>query len=206
MPTTLAVTDCQTADDVRANALAVARRAQARDAELRRNALTIAKPPAPEPVPEQDVAPAPQPALMTEAQLDAWIRQHEDKMRAVLRELDEERGLAAMKQLPSVNQIILAVCKAFNVPKTDILSPRRTASIVKPRQIAMMLAKALTCKSLPEIGRRFGGKDHTTVLHAVRKLDWLKQKLEAELTLDDAVDLWALRALQHYCEETGDKV
>jgi chromosomal replication initiator protein len=53
------------------------------------------------------------------------------------------------------------------------LSSRRTANVVRPRQIAMYLAKVLTLRSLPEIGRRFGGRDHTTVLHAVRKIEGL---------------------------------
>ncbi|MGB6503695.1 MAG: helix-turn-helix domain-containing protein, partial [Xanthobacteraceae bacterium] len=47
----------------------------------------------------------------------------------------------------------------------------RTANVVRPRQVAMYLAKVLTLRSLPEIGRRFGGRDHTTVLHAVRKIE-----------------------------------
>ena len=59
----------------------------------------------------------------------------------------------------------------FNVSKADLLSSRRTRTIVRPRQIAMYLAKMLTPRSLPEIGRRFGGRDHTTVLHAVRKIE-----------------------------------
>jgi chromosomal replication initiator protein len=53
------------------------------------------------------------------------------------------------------------------------LSSRRTANVVRPRQVAMYLAKSLTLRSLPEIGRRFGGRDHTTVLHAVRKIEGL---------------------------------
>ena len=48
---------------------------------------------------------------------------------------------------------------------------QRTANVVRPRQVAMYLAKTLTLRSLPEIGRRFGGRDHTTVLHAVRKIE-----------------------------------
>ena len=55
--------------------------------------------------------------------------------------------------------------------RSDILSERRTAAVVRPRQIAMYLSKLLTLRSLPEIGRRFGGRDHTTVLHAVRKIE-----------------------------------
>ena len=62
------------------------------------------------------------------------------------------------------------VAEHFNVTVADILSARRTANVVRPRQIAMYLTKVLTLRSLPEIGRRFGGRDHTTVLHAVHKL------------------------------------
>ncbi len=72
-----------------------------------------------------------------------------------------------------VDDILRVVAKHYNVSRADILSQRRTANVVKPRQIAMYLAKMLTLRSLPEIGRRFGGRDHTTVLHAVRKIDGL---------------------------------
>jgi len=56
------------------------------------------------------------------------------------------------------------------VTVTDINSQRRTAPVVRARQVAMYVAKEMTARSLPEIGRRFGGRDHTTVLHAVRKI------------------------------------
>lgn len=62
------------------------------------------------------------------------------------------------------------VAEHFKVTVADILSPRRTANVVRPRQIAMYLTKVLTLRSLPEIGRRFGGRDHTTVLWAVHKI------------------------------------
>ena len=63
------------------------------------------------------------------------------------------------------------VARQYNVSRADLLSSRRTANVVRPRQVAMYLAKTLTLRSLPEIGRRFGGRDHTTVLHAVRKIE-----------------------------------
>ncbi len=72
-----------------------------------------------------------------------------------------------------IDDILRVVAKHYNVSRADILSQRRTANVVKPRQVAMYLAKTLTLRSLPEIGRRFGGRDHTTVLHAVRKIDGL---------------------------------
>ena len=70
-----------------------------------------------------------------------------------------------------IEDIQRIVARHYNVSKTELLSNRRTRTIVKPRQVAMYLAKVLTPRSLPEIGRRFGGRDHTTVLHAVRKIE-----------------------------------
>ena len=69
---------------------------------------------------------------------------------------------------------ILGACAVFyGVPISCLFAERRTKGIVKPRQIAMYLAKELTPRSLPDIGRRIGGRDHTTVLHGVRKIDAL---------------------------------
>ena len=56
---------------------------------------------------------------------------------------------------------------------TDLISARRARVVARPRQVAMYLCKMLTSKSLPEIGRGFGGRDHTTVIHAVRKIEEL---------------------------------
>lgn len=85
-----------------------------------------------------------------------------------------------------IEDIQKVVARHFNVSKNDLLSNRRTRSIVRPRQIAMYLSKQMTPRSLPEIGRRFGGRDHTTVLHAVRKIDSLSEedpKLAHEIEL-----------------------
>jgi chromosomal replication initiator protein len=70
-----------------------------------------------------------------------------------------------------IEDILKVVGRHYNVAKSDLLSPRRARTVVVPRQIGMYLAKKLTSRSLPEIGRRFGGRDHSTVLHAVRKID-----------------------------------
>jgi chromosomal replication initiator protein len=70
-----------------------------------------------------------------------------------------------------IEDIQRVVARHYNVSRGDLLSSRRTANVVRPRQVAMYLAKTLTLRSLPEIGRRFGGRDHTTVLHAVRKIE-----------------------------------
>lgn len=72
-----------------------------------------------------------------------------------------------------IEDIQKVVANHFNVSKHDLLSARRTRAIVRPRQIAMYLAKTMTPRSFPEIGKRFGGRDHTTVLHAVRKVEEL---------------------------------
>jgi chromosomal replication initiator protein len=72
-----------------------------------------------------------------------------------------------------IEDIQRVVARQYNVSRADLLSSRRTANVVRPRQVAMYLAKILTLRSLPEIGRRFGGRDHTTVLHAVRKIEAL---------------------------------
>lgn len=85
-----------------------------------------------------------------------------------------------------IEDIQKLVATHFNVSRADILSSRRSASVVKPRQIAMYLSKVLTLRSLPEIGRRFGGRDHTTVLHAVRKIE---TAVQADPTLRDDVEL-----------------
>ena len=85
-----------------------------------------------------------------------------------------------------IEDIQRIVARHYNVSKQELISNRRTRVIVKPRQIAMYLSKTLTPRSFPEIGRRFGGRDHTTVLHAVRKIEELiskDTKLSHELEL-----------------------
>ncbi|MBN9580820.1 MAG: chromosomal replication initiator protein DnaA [Afipia sp.] len=85
-----------------------------------------------------------------------------------------------------IEDIQRVVARQYNVSRSDLLSSRRTANVVRPRQVAMYLAKTLTLRSLPEIGRRFGGRDHTTVLHAVRKIEALVAK---DISLSDEVEL-----------------
>lgn len=85
-----------------------------------------------------------------------------------------------------IEDILKVVSRHYNVGRNDLLSARRAREVVMPRQIGMYLAKKLTARSLPEIGRRFGGRDHSTVLHAVRKIDeQMKndEKLARELAL-----------------------
>jgi chromosomal replication initiator protein len=85
-----------------------------------------------------------------------------------------------------IEDIQRVVARQYNVSRADLLSSRRTANVVRPRQVAMYLAKTLTLRSLPEIGRRFGGRDHTTVLHAVRKIENLVNK---DLSLAEEIEV-----------------
>src|SRR5471030_875026 len=84
-----------------------------------------------------------------------------------------------------IEDIQRVVARQYNVSRSDLLSSRRTANVVRPRQVAMYLAKTLTLRSLPEIGRRFGGRDHTTVLHAVRKIEALVAR---DISLSEEVE------------------
>jgi chromosomal replication initiator protein len=74
----------------------------------------------------------------------------------------------------TVDDIQKTTAEYFGLKQADLISERRTRSVARPRQAAMWLAKQLTTRSLPDIGRRFGGRDHTTVLHAVRRIDQLR--------------------------------
>lgn len=84
--------------------------------------------------------------------------------------------LAVQDKMVSIDNIKKMVADYFKIAVSDLLSSRRTRSITRPRQMAMALAKQLTRNSLPEIGSAFGGRDHTTVLHACRKIDELRQQ------------------------------
>lgn len=79
-----------------------------------------------------------------------------------------------------IETIQRAICAEYGTTKTDLCSSRRTAAVVRQRQIAMWLCRTLTPLSLPEIGRRFGGRDHTTCLYAFRKIE-AERKWNAEL-------------------------
>ncbi|MFZ1344950.1 chromosomal replication initiator protein DnaA [Thiothrix eikelboomii] len=83
--------------------------------------------------------------------------------------------LASQDKMVSISNIKKTVAKYYNVRITEMDSKRRTRSVARPRQVAMALAKELTSHSLPEIGTEFGGRDHTTVLHACRKIVELRE-------------------------------
>ncbi len=82
--------------------------------------------------------------------------------------------LRASDRKITIEEIQRKVSEHYNIRLSDLIGPRRMRTLARPRQIAMYLAKQLTSRSLPEIGRRFGGRDHTTVMHGVRKIEELK--------------------------------
>lgn len=83
--------------------------------------------------------------------------------------------LRASDRRVNIEDIQKRVAEHYNIRLADMSSPRRARAVARPRQVAMWLCKQLTPRSLPEIGRKFGGRDHTTVMHAVRKIDELRR-------------------------------
>jgi len=99
--------------------------------------------------------------------------------------------LRANDRRVSVDDIQRKVAEHYNIRLSDMHSPRRSRTVARPRQVAMYLAKALTEHSLPEIGRKFGGRDHTTIMHGVRRIEELvvsDQSIQADVeTLKRAI-------------------
>ena len=104
-----------------------------------------------------------------------------DMTQELLRDL-----LRSSQRKVNIEQIQKKVSEHFNVKMSDMSSARRSRTIARPRQIAMYLSKNLTSRSLPEIGRRFGNRDHTTVIHAVKKVEELRNK---DVSFDEDVEL-----------------
>jgi chromosomal replication initiator protein len=92
----------------------------------------------------------------------------------------------------TVDDIQKATADHFGLKQADLISERRARAVARPRQAAMWLAKQLTTRSLPDIGRRFGGRDHTTVLHAVRRIEALRAT-DSQLARDLEVLIRKLR-------------
>ena len=91
--------------------------------------------------------------------------------------------LRANQRRISIDEIQTQVAEHYRIRKAEMTSARRAREVARPRQVAMYLSKQLTPKSLPDIGRRFGGRDHTTVIHAVRQIEKLRAS-DAELDAD----------------------
>ena len=92
-----------------------------------------------------------------------------DEVQAILRP-----HLRSGEKRITIDDIQKATAEHYGMKQADLLSERRNRAVARPRQAAMWLAKQLTTRSLPDIGRRFGGRDHTTVLHAVRRIEALR--------------------------------
>lgn len=103
-----------------------------------------------------------------------------DLEQAQARLADVARGSRARVTIEDIQR---AVCAHYRIDRTEMSSQRRVRSLARPRQVAMYLAKELTPRSFPEIGRRFGGRDHSTVIHAVRTIETLRQQ-DADLDID----------------------
>jgi chromosomal replication initiator protein len=104
-----------------------------------------------------------------------------DFTKSVLQDL-----LRANDRRITIDEIQRKVADYYKVRMPDLLSARRSRDVARPRQIAMYLSKRMTPRSLPEIGRRFGGRDHTTVMHAIKRIDELRMtdsELENDLTI-----------------------
>ncbi len=120
--------------------------------------------------------------VVTYATFSGEVINH-DMVLDVLRDL-----LRAAERRVSIDEIQRRVADYYRIHIADMVSARRTRVVARPRQIAMYLTKELTPRSFPEIGRKFGNRDHSTVIHAVRRI---KELRETDPTLDEEVDLLA---------------
>lgn len=137
-----------------------------------RSSTAVAIPITEEPVWSKDIA----------DRLDALLEEV-DALRARARAIEKDIGAARpaiARRLTTARAIILATAKYYNLPISELYSDRRHAAVIRAKHVAMYLAKSLTTHSLPEIGRRFGGRDHTTVLNAWDKIAE-KRKVDADL-------------------------
>jgi len=104
-----------------------------------------------------------------------------DMAKEVLKDL-----IRASQRKITIDDIQRKVADYYNLRLSDLLSARRSRTIARPRQIAMYLSKILTTRSLPEIGRKFGGRDHTTVIHAVKRVEDLRVN---DVAIDEEVEV-----------------
>jgi chromosomal replication initiator protein len=117
------------------------------------------------------------------ASLRAWMGSRPHSMCIPLQPVAIERRVM-------IADIQASVARHFSISIGEMCSDRRSVSVARPRQIAMYLAKRLTTRSLPEIGRKFGNRDHSTVIHAVRRIEDLRGK---DCEIDKAVRLLTRR-------------
>lgn len=197
------VDHCRTADDVRRNAREVYERARARDQRLRAAAKAraiIDNPPEPQPVPQQpeEIRPPPEPKPQLHPKpldLRAIVMANLERINAILNDVTAERdAVEEARPIATISTIQKAVTAIFRVTRAELCGQGRTRDIVIPRHVSFLLCRMLTRNGLPQIGRCHGGRDHTTALNGVRKLDWLRVILMAELSPSDPLDVWAARA------------
>lgn len=128
---------------------------------------------------EITIAPQVIPEINNHAQIQGEIARLElaiDRLRARLADLKEP--LPEAEPIVFIKDIIRVVCREIGVSRAEMLADRRQKSIVNARHIVFWLAKTLTARSLPEIGRLAGNRDHTTVLHGIRRIERLRHEDE----------------------------
>jgi chromosomal replication initiation ATPase DnaA len=165
----VAVTDCKSAKEVHAQMRRVIERKRAREQQLLRRMTE------------------PEMTFLDAAQLDGLI---ED--RAADAQLD------AADKFPTLRQIVKTVCKLAELPPSALISNNRTAGVVGPRHVSMLLCRMLTPHPVAQIARFHGNRDHTTALYAIGRLQPIRAALTAELTESDPLELWVKRALALY--------
>jgi hypothetical protein len=133
---------------------------------------------------------------LVSAILDAEDDDSEDDMAPVPKPARPPPKPAKPPPITTIDAIQVLVCKSYGIPHSKLIAERRTKKIVEARQLAMFLAKRLALKSLPEIGRSFGGRNHTTVLHAARKV--------AERCLKDADYCCEVVALENILQASAN--
>jgi chromosomal replication initiation ATPase DnaA len=124
--------------------------------------------------PRPKPAPEPKPAPVVEFDnVEAWIK----RQKAIPLPAPKEPWFSIVADFeqagPTIGKIIFAVAQYFEIPTNDLRGVYRTANIAYARQIGFYLSRKLTVRSFPEIGKKFGGRDHTTVLHGYRKIERL---------------------------------
>lgn len=168
--------ECKTADEVRELARRVYWRRQKAMAPRRQRVFIKAS--LPERIPINVVRPAPVPApaeiISGASSIVGWLGENPNKC-------------------PKVQDILTAVCREFGVAMLDITSQRRTKEIVIPKMAAMYLARHMTAVSLPEIGRRMGGRDHTTIMNGVAKT---KRRIESDPAFSLRIDALKLKIME----------
>ena len=186
---------CKTPADAAAAALSVR--------ERRRSFFFVAEPPriaeVPQPVKAEEpkvVPPAPAVPTLPDSIYPAYAGPHCLKADTVNGSITAPETMTQTRY--SIEDVQRAMCLVSGTRKNEMLSPRRTKVVTEPRQIAMLLCKMLTARSLPYLGLRFAGRDHTTVLHAIRKYEWMIDLIKASVPEGSSASTYASAAWNLY--------